>query len=129
MDRAEIATIVDGCERACHESEELGAHVADTLTRVFDGRKRALEATTMAVDAQRTGHPVMVARLGRLSAAVGRNPVIEDAKGILAAQYGMTRGEAFEVLRQFSSRSNRKLHDVAAEVKRHADAPAPPSRG
>jgi hypothetical protein len=120
MDRSEIALIVEGCQRARHDSEQLITRVADTVARVFDGRKRALEATTVIVDAQSTAHPVMVARLGRLSASVGRSPVIEDAKGILAAQYGMTRGEAFEVLRQISSRSNRKLHDVAAEVKQRS---------
>jgi AmiR/NasT family two-component response regulator len=58
----------------------------------------------------------MVARLDRLSAQIGRSAEIEQAKGLLAGRYGITRGEAFAILRSISSHSNRKLRDVAAEL-------------
>jgi AmiR/NasT family two-component response regulator len=58
----------------------------------------------------------MVARLDRLSARIGRSPEIEQAKGLLADRYGITRGEAFAILRSISSHSNRKLRDVAREL-------------
>jgi AmiR/NasT family two-component response regulator len=72
--------------------------------------------TTAVVDCQSSGHPVLLARLDRLSARIGRSPEIEEAKSVLAGRYGITRGEAFAILRSVSSHSNRKLRDVAAEL-------------
>jgi AmiR/NasT family two-component response regulator len=75
-----------------------------------------LTETTAVIDGQTAGHPVMVARLDRLSSRIGRSAEIEQAKGVLALRYGITRGEAFAILRSISSHSNRKLRDVAAEL-------------
>jgi AmiR/NasT family two-component response regulator len=52
----------------------------------------------------------------RLSARIGRSAEIEQAKALLASRSGITRGEAFAILRSVSSHSNRKLRDVASEL-------------
>ena len=40
----------------------------------------------------------------------------EQVKAVIAGRYGITRGEAFELLRHMSQTSNRKLRDVAHAV-------------
>lgn len=58
-------------------------------------------------------------------------PVIEQAKGIVMAHYGVLADDAFEVLRQWSQDTNTKLHLVAQTIISHrcrTDDPAPPSR-
>jgi AmiR/NasT family two-component response regulator len=70
--------------------------------------------TTAAVDRQDGSDPLMLARLDRLAGGLGRSPEIEQAKGMLADRYGISRGEAFAILRSVSSHSNRRLRDVAA---------------
>jgi hypothetical protein len=65
------------------------------------------------------GRPVSDTRdrdLTRLSDLVGRDIAIEQAKAAIADRYGITRGEAFELLRHMSQTSNRKLRDVAHAV-------------
>ena len=51
--------------------------------------------------------------VAREAALVGRDPVIEEAKTLLSDRYGMSRSDAFLVLRYASSHTNRKLRDVA----------------
>jgi len=48
-----------------------------------------------------------------LSQLVGRDTAIEEAKRVLAERYGITRGQAFELLRHMSQTGNRKVRDVA----------------
>ena len=97
-------------------SVRLSGTFSEMRRRVDDNRRTALQMTTAAVDRGLPVHPVMAARLQRLSAGVGRSPVIEQAKAALAEQYGISRSEAFELLAQLSSRSNRKLRDVAEHL-------------
>jgi AmiR/NasT family two-component response regulator len=49
----------------------------------------------------------------RLEGAFGRRAVIERAKGILMERHGATDSTAFELLRDHSQHSGRKLFDVA----------------
>jgi GAF domain-containing protein len=51
-----------------------------------------------------------------LEEALKSRPVIDQAKGMIMAQQGVTADEAFDVLRRASQRQNRKLRDVAAEM-------------
>jgi AmiR/NasT family two-component response regulator len=51
-----------------------------------------------------------------LQGAFGRRAVIEQAKGILMARHATTADKAFEMLRDHSQHSGRKLADVAAAV-------------
>jgi len=45
---------------------------------------------------------------------------IEQAKGVLIEQSGVTSDEAFELLKRASQRENRKLREIAAEIVTHA---------
>ena len=49
-------------------------------------------------------------------AKVGRDPEIERAKTAICQCYGVSRGDAFRLLRQTSQDRNRKLRDVARDV-------------
>jgi response regulator NasT len=48
--------------------------------------------------------------------AMASRAVIEQAKGVLMRDRACTANDAFEVLRELSQHSNRKLHAVAAAV-------------
>ena len=50
------------------------------------------------------------------SHVVGRDPVIEQAKTLLCHQLGISRRDAFEILRRASTRRNQKLHEVARRL-------------
>ena len=52
----------------------------------------------------------------RLQAKLETMPVIEQAKGILIAQMGCTPGEAFDMLRRASQRSNVRVAELAATI-------------
>jgi hypothetical protein len=69
-----------------------------------------LAATLESVDAYRS-----TARLAQnLAEAMRSRAVIEQAKGILMADYQINDAEAFQRLAELSQRSNIKLRDVAA---------------
>jgi len=51
-----------------------------------------------------------------LQGAFGRRAVIEQAKGILIARHAITAEKAFEMLREHSQHTGRKLIDVAQSV-------------
>ena len=51
-----------------------------------------------------------------LRAALRTRPTIEQAKGILMARHGCSPEQAFEMLKEASQRSNRKLHAVAQGI-------------
>ena len=51
-----------------------------------------------------------------LTTAMETRAVIEQAKGVLMSTHRIDADAAFEVLREISQTSNRKLHDVAADV-------------
>ena len=60
-----------------------------------------------------------------LQGAFGRRAVIEQAKGILMERHSIDADRAFELLREQSQRSGRKLADIAAAVvASHALLPA-----
>jgi ANTAR domain-containing protein len=52
----------------------------------------------------------------RLQARLETMPVIEQAKGILIAQYQCTQDEAFDLLRRSSQRSNVPVRELAAQL-------------
>ena len=51
-----------------------------------------------------------------LEGAFGRRAVIERAKGILMERHSVDEGKAFQMLRDHSRGSNRRLSDIAASV-------------
>lgn len=64
----------------------------------------------------------------RLQARLASLPVIEQAKGVLMAQYGWPEDQAFEALRRVSQRENIKVRDLAACVVARATRSAPARR-
>lgn len=47
---------------------------------------------------------------------VGRDPAIEEAKTVLCERLGISRRDAFAILRRTSSNTNQKLRDVARRL-------------
>lgn len=97
-------------------SRRLGTRYIEIREHVGLESRRSLTQATDAADSRATSHPLMLDRLDRLSGRVGRSPEIERAKTLLAGRYGISRGDAFAILRSVSSHSNRKLRDVASEL-------------
>jgi hypothetical protein len=52
----------------------------------------------------------------RLQARLASMPVIEQAKGIVMAEYGWSEDQAFDALRRASQRENIKVRDLAASI-------------
>jgi len=59
-----------------------------------------------------------------LTQALSSRATIEQAKGILIAQSGVTPDEAFELLKRASQRENRPLREIAAEIVARGQRPA-----
>jgi GAF domain-containing protein len=57
-----------------------------------------------------------------LTLALEHRDVIGQAKGILMAQDKVSSEEAFDILRRASQRSNRKVHELAAEIVARNDS-------
>jgi len=96
------------------ESHALGAlnlYAAKPFAFDAESVERALIFTTHATTA------VVAARLvSGLQTAVHSRHVIGLAQGIIMLRYDMTLEASFEVLRRYSSHTNRKLRDVAQLV-------------
>ena len=52
----------------------------------------------------------------RLQARLASMPVIEQAKGVIMAQFGWTAEQAFDALRKASQQSNIRVRDLAATI-------------
>jgi GAF domain-containing protein len=68
----------------------------------------------------------------QLRAAIGSRDLIGQAKGILMERHRLTAAQAFTVLIETSSRTNRKIVDIAEELTSTgalAPAPRPPPAG
>jgi GAF domain-containing protein len=61
-------------------------------------------------------------RAEQLQLALNSRVVIEQAKGVIAAQKGVSPSEAFDVLRRRARSQRIKLHEVAAGVVQHQSA-------
>ena len=56
------------------------------------------------------------AELARVRGALGRQAIIEQAKGILMERHGLSARDAFESLRQHARNTNQTVYDVAEAV-------------
>jgi GAF domain-containing protein len=70
------------------------------------------EAVAVAV-ANADAHDRLAEHAHNMRLAMQSRAVIEQAKGVLMAQQGISAEQAFEVLREASQRYNRKLRDIA----------------
>ena len=59
---------------------------------------------------------LLEAQVHQLETALETRIVIEQAKGVLAAQSGIPIDGCFELLRRRSQLQNRKLREIAAEI-------------
>jgi AmiR/NasT family two-component response regulator len=83
----------------------------------------ALQAEVQAADERlaeawltRVGLEEALAAAKDASARLGRDPVIEDAKVVLANVNGCSPSQAFVYLKNLSQRTNCKLRDVARQI-------------
>jgi hypothetical protein len=106
---------IAAAHRAVHERHRASIeHARDLVART--------QATLERVQADRAHRSLPTARnqlreeLEGLRRAMEHRAVIEQAKGIIIASTGRTPEEAFDLLRQQSQHSNRKLRDIASEI-------------
>jgi GAF domain-containing protein len=78
------------------------------------GRQVAEAIAVAVVNAE--AHAQLADHARNMQLAMESRAVIEQAKGVLMAQRGVNADAAFEMLREASQRSNRKLREVAVGV-------------
>jgi GAF domain-containing protein len=84
-----------------------------------DADRRLLAGFTMQVAAtlaNSVSYAAAAERADQLQEAMASRATIEQAKGIIMDRRGCTPDDAFAVLREASTRSNRKLRDIARVV-------------
>ena len=110
-------------DRIVHEAACPVIAVLDVQDRVFveEAAKRGIFAHIHGVDSQEMQGAIEIvlrrfAEYHDLEGAFGRRAVIERAKGILMERHGISEHAAFDMLRDESRRTNRKLVDLAEAV-------------
>ncbi len=102
----------------------------DAQVRRFEDVRERLQAT---FDQVRDGRPqrekLRDSAFARLQARLETMPVIEQAKGILMAQYRCRPEEAFDLLRRASQRANVKINVLAAQIVEQIASPEPRPAG
>ena len=102
----------------------------DTQVRRFEEVKARLQVT---FDEVRNGRPerevLHDSAFARLQAKLDTMPVIEQAKGILMAQYRCRPEEAFDLLRRASQRANVKVNVLAEQIVEQIASPGPQPAG
>jgi hypothetical protein len=100
----------------------------DIQLRRFEDVRACLEATFADVRTSKPGRErLRDSAYARLQARLETMPVIEQAKGILMAQYRCQPDEAFELLRRASQRANIKVSDLAVQIVEQITSPEPQS--
>ena len=94
---------------------------AEDPAYVHEAAKRGIFAYILNDDPQGLASAIDItlqrfAEYQSLQGAFGRRALIEQAKGILMARQGVNADRAFELLREHSQRTGRKLSDVAAAL-------------
>jgi len=67
----------------------------------------------------------VVERAGHLEVALESRAVIDQAKGILMERFKLTPDQAFQALARISMQTNRKVREVAGQLVRTGELPAP----
>ena len=102
----------------------------DTQVRRFEDVTARLQATMEQV---RNGRPrreaLHYSAFARMQARLDTMPVIEQAKGILMAQYRCPPEEAFDLLRRASQHANVKISVLAAQMVEQIASPGLPAAG
>ena len=98
----------------------------DVQTRRYEAVKARLQVTLDQVRNGRSQREILHASaFARLQARMDTMPVIEQAKGILMAQYRCRPEEAFDILRRASQSANVKISVLAARIVHQVSSPEP----
>jgi hypothetical protein len=90
--------------------------VQQTVQLSHAARGRAERACELWLAAFAQPGRLQYSACARLQARLASMPVIEQAKGIIMAQYGWPEDQAFAALRWVSQRENMKVRDLAARI-------------
>jgi ANTAR domain-containing protein len=89
---------------------------AEVLQRIQAARARAEQIGELWLAARPDADGLRYSASARLQARLESMPVIEQAKGIIMAQFGWPEDQAFDALRRASQRYNIKVRDLAAKI-------------
>ena len=89
---------------------------AEILQRVEAARARAEQIGELWLAAHPDADRLHYSAYARLQARLESMPVIEQAKGIIMAQFGWPEDQAFDALRRASQQENIKVRDLAAQI-------------
>lgn len=94
-----------------------GCEATGTMSsRPPDGTDRPLLPITLVTVSDTDVEPDPRVELGQLRRAMETRPVIDMARGVLMASFGLSADDAWSVLVSLSQNTNTKLHLVADEV-------------
>jgi hypothetical protein len=98
---------------------------AEVLQRIQAAKGRAEQVHKLWLAAQSNPDRLRYWAYARLQARLASMPVIEQAKGIIMAQFGWPEDQAFDALRRVSQRENIKVRDLAAKIVADMAQPSP----
>ncbi len=117
--RADAETAIEAFAAGADDFVVKPFNSAELLARVRAHHQMS-QLRDLAIDAAET-------TVGQLRQALQSNRTTGTAVGIVMTRYKLNAEVAFQVLKRTSQQSNRKLHDIAAEVVRTGALPEPPS--
>jgi signal transduction histidine kinase/DNA-binding response OmpR family regulator len=113
--RADAETAIEAFAAGADDFVVKPFNSAELLARVRAHHQMS-QLRDMAVDAAES-------TVGQLRQALRTNRTTGTAVGVVMARYELDAERAFQVLKRTSQQSNRKLHDIAAEVVRTGALP------
>jgi signal transduction histidine kinase/DNA-binding response OmpR family regulator len=117
--RADAETAIEAFAAGADDFVVKPFNSAELLARVRAHHQMSL-LRDLAIDAAET-------TVGQLRQALKSNRTTGTAVGIVMTRYELNADLAFQVLKRTSQQSNRKLHDIAAEVVRTGALPDTPA--
>jgi len=115
-------------QHLARELTESRRRTRENLRRIQNARSETARLQARRQESCTDQDQLRYSAYARLEARLASMPVIEQAKGILMAQYGWPEDLAFQTLRRVSQRENIKVRDLAACVVARAVRPAPAQR-
>lgn len=119
---ASMLSLGSAVQQPQRENLVWGLNVYSDQPDAFDDDAAALGQLLTSQAAASVAASLDRALVANLEQALESNRVIGVAVGIVMQRHSLSREQAFEALRQASQRSNRKLHDLAAEVAQSGQA-------
>jgi signal transduction histidine kinase/DNA-binding response OmpR family regulator len=117
--RADAETAIEAFAAGADDFVVKPFNSAELLARVRAHHQMS-QLRDLAIDAAET-------TVGQLRQALQSNRTTGTALGIVMTRYELDAERAFQVLKRTSQQSNRKLHDIAAEVVRTGALPDAPA--